>query len=397
MNVLDKFDPEKCTLCGECLIQCPVMALPREKAVLEIKKLVAGDMDGKVLSKCESCFTCNYICPEKANPACLILDRWHDMYKEKGLLARADYFIPHSVPNFRTFVIDRLPPDEKSMVESWQDESPCEQIFFPGCNWITAPYLAKSPLLKDMNIRGSLEMCCGEMYFRMGQYEQLEKTADRLSGWLARMGVKKMMIPCTAGKNIFTNVLPRYGFDYDVEITHMLDWLLEKLKNNEIKIERKLDIKVTIQESCHAKAFGEEFINTPREILEMTGVQVVEEKLHGDKMTCCGIGGGFSFPSSYNPLRLTTSTLRNLKLAKNTGADAIVTYCAGCSQMLATGQISNPLNRMPIFHILEIVDWARGIEPISRSEKMKRAAFFLLGVTRHQAPALLSGKRSMLE
>ena len=114
-------------------------------------------------------------------------------------------------------------------------------------------------------------------------------------------------------------------------------------------------------------------------------------------MVCCGIGGGFSLPSSYNPLRLTTSTWRTLAEAKKTGAQAIVTYCSGCSQMLATGKLTNPLYRMPIYHLVELVKLAIGEDTISPAEKSRRAMHFLAGVTRHQGPALLSSGRFKLD
>jgi Fe-S oxidoreductase len=373
------------------------MELPLTVAEDEIKRLVAGEDTRHVLDRCESCFSCNAVCPEGANPARLILDAWNRLYREKGLPARAKYFIPYNRPNFRTFVVERMSREDRELVRSWEDDSPCEEIFFPGCNWITAPFLARTRLLDGLAIRGSLEVCCGEMHFRSGLYDKLEEIAERLSRWLAKMGVKRMIIPCTAGRNLFLNVLPRFGFTYEIEVTHMIPWLIQRIDAGEIEIEKRLGMTVTIQESCHAKAFGDGFMDGPRELLARIGVRVVEQEKCRDKMVCCGIGGGFSHPSSYNPLRLTTATLRGLKFAKDTGADAIACYCAGCMQMLATGQISNPLNRMPIYHVIELLQMAVGEETVKRSEKMKRAALFLAGVARHQGPRLISGKRVRLD
>ncbi len=397
MEFYKEFDKDKCTLCGLCLHECPVMRLPLEEAKAQMERLVRGEDARSVLTRCESCFTCDYVCPENAHPAGLFLRRWEEAYKNGGLPRRAKYFLPLSVPNFRTFAIDRLPENERSMLRSWLDESPAEEIFYPGCNWITAPYLAKSRLLEGYTIRGSLAYCCGEMYFRMGLHDQLRKLSARLKAWLGRMGVKRMVIPCTAGNNLFTNVLPRFGFDYPLEVEHLLPILQRRIESGDIKIEKKLDMTVTIQESCHAKALGPEFMDLPRTILARLGVEIIEEERSRDKMICCGIGGGFSHPSSYNPARLTFSTWRALGEARRTGAQAIATYCAGCAQMLTTGQITNPFNRMPVYHVFELVRMAAGEETISRSEKLKRAAYFLAGVTGRQGPALLDPRRFRLD
>ncbi len=391
-----EFDQDKCTRCGECFHRCPVLELPLAEAKAEIERLIAGKPGGPVLDKCESCFTCDYVCPENARPASLILRRWNEAYEREGLPRRAMYFMPHSVPNFRTFAIDRLPEDEKTMLRSWMDTSPAEEIFYPGCNWITAPYLAKTKILEGVTIRGALAYCCGEMYFRMGLYQRMRELAARLNRWLEKMGTRRMLIPCTAGMNLFRNVLPGFGLTVELEIEHMLPWLLRRIDAGEIELSKKLDMRVTVQESCHAKVFGEEFMALPRELLSRLGCEVVEEDHHGERMFCCGIGGGFSHPSSYHPLRLTTSTWRNLAEAKKTGAEAVVAYCAGCSQMLATGRITNPANRMPVHHLLELVRMAMGEEVLPRSEKLKRAAWFLAGVTRHQGPALFMPGRFSL-
>lgn len=42
MDLFDRFNAEKCTLCGECFHQCPVMHLPLEVAKAEIVRLTTG-------------------------------------------------------------------------------------------------------------------------------------------------------------------------------------------------------------------------------------------------------------------------------------------------------------------------------------------------------------------
>ncbi|HUX16706.1 MAG TPA: 4Fe-4S dicluster domain-containing protein, partial [Phycisphaerae bacterium] len=156
------FDAEKCTRCGACLSECPVMRLPEAEARLAIEDLIAclpgainrtllddatpGKAACGALRKCTSCFACNLVCPEDCRPANLFLNCWHRQYEKEGLPVRARYFLPHSVPNFRTHVLDRLPADEKRAVESWKDLAPVDEIFYPGCNIITTPYLTFSKL-----------------------------------------------------------------------------------------------------------------------------------------------------------------------------------------------------------------------------------------------------------
>ncbi len=390
MDYLADFDPDKCIKCGECFSKCPVMKLPLEKAKMEVDRLSKGQPAKYVTRKCESCFGCNFICSNRANPAQRILDIWRENGKKKGIPVRAKYFAPNCETNFRTYVVKRLPDDEKELVESWKSLKPSDEIFFPGCNIITSPYLTKSRLFENQNIRGSLYLCCGEMYFRTGQNEELKKTARRLNKWRAELGFQKMIIPCTAGKNMFANVLPQYGFKLDFEIEHFLETLLRKFKAGQLKVRNPIEMNVTIQDSCHGKFFGDPFMDIPRELLAIIGATVIEQKHSRNNALCCGIGGGFSQPSAYHPLDMTLSTLKNLRSANRSGAECIVVYCAGCLQMLSVGKLIYPA-KIAVFHILELIQMAIGEKPERKNNK--RAKLLLTGTVKKQFPKLFSSEQ----
>ena len=101
------FNEKACDLCGECFSKCPVLKLPLEESKEEMKRLLAGEKTNLVLSRCQSCFSCNFYCPNDARPASLILQRWNERYKKEGLKLRGRYFMtfhPH-YPNFRSSVM----------------------------------------------------------------------------------------------------------------------------------------------------------------------------------------------------------------------------------------------------------------------------------------------------
>jgi len=395
MNFTEKFNEEKCDLCGECFQKCHVLRLSPEKAKSEIKKLINGEKTKVVLQKCTSCHSCNVICTRGANPVNLILQRWYELYTENGMPSRERYFTPHSKNNFRTYVVDRLPDDERELVKSWDDDSPCEEILYPGCNVITAPYLTMTKLFDGLTIRGSLDLCCGEMYYRKGHFDELRMIAEKLTDYFKKMGLKKMIIPCTAGRNLFTNILPEYGAEFDFEVMHVLPWIYDKLENGEIEIKNKLAMEITIHDSCHAKAFGDEYMDLPRKILEKLGATIVEQEYIRDMKLCCGIGGGFSHYSGYNPLRITMSAYSALSSSHRPRADAVAVYCAGCLQLLSVGQIANPFFNLPVYHIIELIQMAIGEIPERRIKK--RARQFLTGVVRNQLPMVLSQKHYIMD
>lgn len=388
------FEPYKrdaCVECGECLVRCPVMSLGRDAAVSEMAALRAGRKGRHVLKRCQSCFACNLVCPKGANPAQLFIDVFHDDILKRGIAGWSRWFHPHEQDNFREYAIARLPAGEKKILSRWEDRTPCEEFVYPGCNLCVTPYITRASFLKDLNIRGGTELCCGEMYYRAGMYEQLRECAGRLNVFFEELGAKRMMILCTAGYNMFTNVLPQFGFESRAEITPYLPWLLERLESGCVPIVKKLDMRVTVHESCYGKTFGAGYYDIPRRILNVLGAEVVEMPHTKECSLCCGIGGGFPAGSGYNPIDISKATLRVVAEAVRTGADAVVTYCSGCLQSISTGMLIYP-RKKPVYHLFQMVQMAAG-ERVEEELNRERAAMMLKGMLLKQSPMLLDARR----
>jgi len=397
ISFFSNFNEEACNLCGDCFHKCPVMQLPIDLAIKEIKRLIAGEKTKKVLSLCQSCFSCNFYCPKNAYPASLILQRWNEQYKKEGLRKRGKHYMtlyPH-YPNFRSYVMEHLPKDTKELVKKWASLDPLKEdtLTYPGCNIITFAELTQASFFENLDIRGRLEYCCGETLFRTGYKDELFQVTKRLDKWLNTLKPKKLLVLCTAGTNVFKNVLPHYGLTYKFdEIKSYIQYLWERIENGEIKITNKLDMSVTIQDSCYSKMFGDTYMDLPRKILDAIGIKVIETESCREDMRCCGIGAGFSVDSAYQSFRIRSSTLRNFKDFKKTKADAICVYCAGC---LATFMGNKKLyfRKLKVFHIIELLQMAIGEKPTLTSKmKKKRGNNFFWGAIRKQVPKLLSKK-----
>lgn len=380
---------ESCELCGDCLVFCPVMHLSGARARREIEKLRAGE-DSLVLTRCTTCLDCEFTCRNGCAPGALIQSRFSETVARQGLPERARYFLPHSRPNFRTHVMDRASDEEKELVRRFADMTPAEEVCYPGCNMIATPLLTQTKALEGLDIRGSLEQCCGEMYFRMGLFDQLRQVAKKTQAYFDALGSRKVTILCTAGYYIFTRVLPEFGADFSFEMEPYLSLLKRRLDSGELTFKKPLNMRVTVQDSCYGKQFGDEYLDLPREILTRAGAEVVEMENSRECMLCCGIGGGFSPVSAYNPLRLTASTLKTMRVARKSGADAVVTYCSGCLQMFSTGAVAYPM-ALPAYHLLELVELALGESPKPFHDTFGKR--MLSGILRNQLPAMLTSKR----
>mgnify|MGYP005850384761 CR=1 FL=1 len=380
---------DSCRECGTCLARCPVLEMESAEARREMSLLRLG-AECRALRECTTCFDCEFSCPEGCHPARLIQERWHEVARRRMLPERARYFLPCSRPSFRTFVMDRFTPLERLTVRSWENLSPAEEVCYPGCNMIVTPLLTRTRALDGLDIRGALDYCCGEMYFRMGLFDELREAARRTSEFFTTLGARKVTILCTAGYYIFTRVLPHFGASFDFEIESYLHYLKRKLDSGELVVSHPLNMRVTVQESCYGKQFGAEYMDIPREILHRAGAEVVEMDHCRESMLCCGIGAGFSPYSAYHPFRLTAHTLRVMREAKRTGADAVATYCSGCMQMFDTGRFLYRTG-LPAYHLLELLGMALGEKP--QHDHRRFARTMLQGVLLHQGPSLLARKR----
>ena len=319
------------------------------------------------------------------------MDYWWREYKARGLLERSRYFLPMQKLNFRSYILERLPADEKEMVAKWDDKSPCAEFIYPGCNVTTVPYLTKTSLLPPIPIRGGLDWCCSETFFRMGYYDLAAVQGKKMQARFAEMGAREILMMCTAGTFSFTKMLPqRLGIKFEAKFKPLVRYLWEQLESGQIKVVNKLKLRATVQDSCYAKFLEPDYLMLPRKILEHIGVEVVEMPRSKERMVCCGIGAGFSMRSNYNTARITLSTLKRINEARKTGADLLCVYCAGCMQMLGSGSLFYP-NAPQIYHLLELVQLAAGDQPLRRIDSRVKTMF--AGVARHQIPRLLSNKR----
>ncbi len=379
------FKADQCIKCGICFNSCPVVHLPIEEAKVAISGLAAclgGIRDlakpaRKVLASCTTCMACNVSCPNGCMPTNLIQEIWHEAYKKEGLPIRAKFFVHHEPVNFRTHVIDRLPDKEKAMVESWRSLEPVSEILYPGCSVVTMPYLmlakqgngtVPSRLFDGMAVRGSIDNCCGETYFRSGLFDVVEQVARRVTRYFRDiLKVKRVTCVCNACADMIANILPQFGADTrGIEVVPYIKVLHDKLRLGELHVVKHFDGKtVTIQEACHTKIYEPGYYDYPRAILKLLGFEIVEAKHSGDANLCCGIGYGFSRASSYSKGSIIKGSTSCLKNAVSTGADMVCTYCAGCQEMFSVVR-NFYWTRKPTLYITELVQEAIGEVPVRR-------------------------------
>lgn len=108
-------------------------------------------------------------------------------------------------------------------------------------------------------------------------------------------------------------------------------------------------MKITYQDSCHL-LHGQKIATAPRELLrKIPGIELKEMALSDQ---CCGSAGVYNVTQTDAALELLEIKMR---LARDTGAEAIVTANPGCMlQMRAGAELHR--TRQQVFHVVELLD-----------------------------------------
>lgn len=394
------YDYDRCQECGNCLYRCQVMGLTLEQAREEIRRLRAGERARFIDSRCASCFSCNLFCPNDCSPYGLILYRWYERYLRKGLPVRAQLAMPLEEINFNTMARENHSPRERELLASWEANASSPEtvaasggeVLYAGCNAQIFPCLLDSRLLEDFTVIGAQELCCGELYFRLGLMDVVERQARRLEERFRSLGIRRMYVFCMAGFNNLTNVLPtHFGADFDFEIIYLGDWLIDKLETGEITLDRPWRGTAVVQESCHAKMLGRDYQDMPRRLMREAGLEVREMAHSRELSICCGAACG---ARSYNPLDMGMQALQQWREARDSGADRLVAYCATCLLLLHMGRLIRP-TRMPLYHLMEILMRAAGEEP-PHDLVASRARYIFTHILASGIPRMLSTRRVRL-
>ncbi|MFX1273955.1 MAG: (Fe-S)-binding protein [Promethearchaeota archaeon] len=374
VNEYKEFKDKDCIRCGECFHKCPVLKLPLDIAKKEIESILENNTSKIVLKKCVGCMSCNQYCPNDCNPYSLIINKWHDKYREKGLPGRAKLVLtlPFKNPYIHSFIIPKLPKEERAIIKLWEDKvqnpDKKETMMFASCNLMIQPYMYDSKLYKDMTIFGSTKLCCGEPLYRAGLFEGHELVAQNNKKELEKIGFKKLIVPCVACYHMFKYVYDaNYGIKMNFEVISIIDWLYKELTSGKYELV-PLNFSVCVHDNCWPKMRGNDIFNRVRELLKLCGVKIIELEHSKEDALCCGLSAACS---TYSIFPLLHHAKIRLKQFKKSGADVVVDYCGGCNWifLVANSFSIKKKTPQPILTLMEIIQLAIGEQPSKQSKK----------------------------
>jgi hypothetical protein len=256
-----------------------------------------------------------------------------------------------------------LPEKTKSFLEAWMTVEASETAFLPGSFFHLVPeILSGSSLLRGvtiMDLPGHWE--CGAYLCQGGYLDVVARIGRMVKDDLDRLGVKRVITALDAVHFMFTRFHPEEnGIRFGQEIVNFHQWILQRIEAREITMGRNLGQTVTLHDNCYAKAGGTFYFEQARRLLDRAGVRVVEMRNHHADALCCGFGRGAGWKRNFQiPFDILQGTMKRIKQAEETGADTLVTYCAGCLWLflIAAELAESPIR---IVHLIELVREAMG-------------------------------------
>jgi len=382
---IDAFDPEGkswtvCEECGLCLQQCPVMKMGKLESQAEMGLLLKGQETERVLNECTFCFSCNHYCPQGLRPYALIMERAVEKNRRvgKGFPPYMDYLLTGKTDScifWEVYAAESA--EEKAILNRWESAPPkSQEVLFIGCVGREIPYGTEhSRVFGGLPKYSPRNACCGELAYRYGDYQTFTETVERTREMLECLDTKRLVCYCGSCANYLGNIWPNYhGVKLPFQIVSVWEWLWEKYRNGEIKVERPIDRKVALTDSCYSSELGDGFLEAVRGLHRAVGMEVVElENNRFDNLTC----GTVAILRNHYDLREGTKEAKK-KIAQvlKTGVGDLNCYCPGCYMQLRGS--AKKSNIQPHYALEEIL-WAFGDECTVPLEERaaKQTEFFI--------------------
>jgi Fe-S oxidoreductase len=361
-------DMASCTECGRCQSQCPtwhtdkplspkllIMAL-RDHALANIPKegpIVGETISPDVLWSCTTCGACVNECPVDIEHIDHIVNirRFQVLVESEfptelgGTFRnlekagnpwganRADRNAWIAECDFPVEVITGALPDE------------VEYLFWVGCAGAYEERAKKTTkavaeLLHISGVKfavlGARETCTGDPARRAGNeflYQILAReNIDTFNEVYANYkGKKKVVVTCP---HCFTTI----GRDYkqqgfELEMLHHTQLLNTLVKTGRLKPVTQSSNSLTYHDPCYLGRHNQIY-EPPRELLESTGVELIEMPRNQERSFCCGAGGGRMWMEEKLGTRI---NMNRVEEAINTGAKEVAVACPFCRVMVSDG------------------------------------------------------------
>ena len=350
------FNEETCERCGACLSQCPFFGIPIEKAREEISRMIKTRTSEEIIENCAGCSYCDTICPTQSNP--------YGLRKEIKLRRNRDegvgslFLISEEVPlNIMSIGLGLETEEKKENLKKYTNPPKSREMFYIGCA-LSYLYtdLAETKLFEGLPRVGGMKYCCGAYVTSFGDEEAKIKGKELLDKF-DKLGVRKLVTFCPGCDAMIRGVYPRIIEEYHIASQTIIEYLIEKYHKGELQFTTEINQRIAFHDPCPWRGLDRKIYESPRELLEIMGAEVVEMEHNRERSLCCGA------PVLGNRELAERIADKRISEAEDIGVDAIAFACTGCVLALSNKAAEENLET---YYITELAQMAIGERPPHR-------------------------------
>jgi len=391
-------DMASCTECGRCQSQCPawhtekplspkllVMAM-RDHALAKVpsdQPIVGETISPDVLWSCTTCGACVNECPVDIEHIDHIVNmRRFQVLVESEFPTELGGTFKNLEKAGNPWGANRMDRNSWIMecnfpVRVIEGELPetVEYLFWVGCAGAyeerarkTTKAVAELLYMAGVEfaVLGARETCTGDPARRAGNEflyqilsrENIETFKEVYANY---KGKKKVVVTCP---HCFTTIGRDYRQQgYELEMVHHTQLLNQLVKAGKLKPVNKATNKLTYHDPCYLGRHNQIY-EPPRELLESTGVEVIEMPRNKERSFCCGAGGGRMWMEEKLGTRI---NLNRVDEAIDTGAPEVAVGCPFCRVMVSDGMTGRGAD-------VAVLDVAQALLRTVKHESGKRSA-----------------------
>ncbi|MEI9477983.1 MAG: (Fe-S)-binding protein [Deltaproteobacteria bacterium] len=291
----------RCTLCGECGLGCPV-SIDSRNLWLALREVLVD---------------LGYF-PQEADTLRKNLLREHNILGQENAWRTEWLESMGDVPEHR-----------------YQKEK-ADVIFFVGCVSAYFPmvYKVTQSFVKILNrvnvdfaLLGAEEWCCGFPLIAAGMRKVAQELIQHNIDKVKEKGAKRVVFACPSCYHTWHE-----EYNSEIPLLHATQFILELIREGKIQF-REEKVQVTYHDPCDlGRVSG--IYQPPREILRaMPGVELVEMADHGEHCKCCGGGGNLEM---VDPELSAALAREKIKQIQATGTPIVITACQQCIRTIMT-------------------------------------------------------------
>lgn len=372
-------EAQYCIGCGMCLLFCPTYNvigpdfgspghMGGQGVYLEGSRGRVDESVGSGLFLCTSCGACTEVCPSRIDIKKGIIGVRNKAIRDKKNIAPEHITLVSSLRNY-----DNPWQAPRKQKARWADDlglkDKGEVLYFAGCSTsLLDPEGAKRAVrvLRAFGIEpaflGLAEKCCGSTARKLGE-EQLAR--ERTAACLKEFGAAgaKMVVTSCPGCASQLNSNHEMARKLGVRIQHLTQFLAERI--DAVPLSHLSDLgAITYHDSCDlGRGLG--VYDEPRRLLgRVLKGPPIEMERSRERSACCGSGSGVK---SVHPELSTEIARDRVKMAKDAGADTIVTSCPWCQQSLVECQGANP--EIAVIDLLQLLERASTSDSRQKSRR----------------------------